>query len=307
MTSLRARNHRQQGLASLARSVVSRVMFAAAVTTASMAQAQPSQPLSVPAPGSPATAQIPALRNAGIEQRLNSALPLDAPFVDHTGQTVRLGQYFGTRPVVLVLSYFECPVLCGQVINATASAMIPLDLVPGREFDVLVVSFDPGETPGMAAAKREAFLGRYGRPQAAGAVHFLTGRQESIDALTRAVGFKYTYDATLDQYAHPALITVLTPDARVSKYLFGIEFATRDLKFALIEATGGRIGSLVDQAVLFCYLYDPETGQYGFAIMTAVRIAGLLTLAGIGMFIVMNLRRDRRQDTAARRAATGIR
>lgn len=271
------------------------------------ASAQPTQPLSVPAPGAVATAQIPMLRDAGIDQRLGSQVPADAMFVDEAGRNVRLGQYFGSRPFVLVLAYYECPVLCGQVINATASSLVPLDFTAGREFDVLVVSFDPGETPGMATAKRDAFLARYGRPEARSAIHFLTGRQESIDALTKAVGFRYAYDPATDQFAHPAVMTVLTPEGRVSKYLFGIEFASRDLKFALIEAASGAIGTVVDQAVLFCYLYDPETGRYGFAVMTAVRVAGLLTLGALGTFILITLRRDRRQESAAKAAATGTR
>lgn len=272
-----------------------------------LVSAQFSQPLSAPAPGTVATSQIPILRDAGIEQRLDGQVPLDAVFTDEAGRSVRLGQYFGTRPVVLVLSYYECPVLCGQVISATASSMIPLPEAAGKEFDVVVVSFDPGETPGMATERRSSFLTRYGRAGTEAGIHFLTGRQESIDALTSAVGFRYKYDAVLDQYAHPAVITVLTPQGRVSKYLFGIEFAPRDLKFALMEASNGAIGSVADQAVLFCYLYNPETGRYGFAIMTAVRAAGLLTLGGLGAFILVTLRRDRRQDRAAQSAATGTR
>jgi protein SCO1 len=271
------------------------------------AAAQPSRPLSVPAPGSPATEQIPMLRTAGIDQKLDSQIPLDAVFSDEAGREVPLGRYFGRRPVVLVLAYYECPVLCGQVINATASSIVPLDLSAGKDFDVVVVSFDPGETPAMAVAKRDSFLARYGRPTAADGIHFLTGRQASIDALTNAIGFKYNYDPAIDQYAHPAVITVLTTEGHVSRYLFGIEFAPRDLKFALIDASKGAIGSVVDQAILYCYMYDPETGRYGFAIMTAVRAAGLLTLAGLGAFILVTLRRDRRQDSAASSAATGTR
>jgi protein SCO1 len=274
---------------------------------AAPAFAQPSRPLSVPAPGAVATAQIPMLRDAGVDQRLNSPVPLDTPFVDEAGRDVRLGQFFSTRPVVLVLAYYECPVLCGQIINAVASSITPLDFNAGTEFDVLVVSFDPGETPGMAAAKRDAFVKRYGRPGSASAIHFLTGRQSSIDALTQAVGFRYKYDPAIDQFAHPSVVTVLTAEGRVSRYLFGIEFAPRDLKFALIDAAKGGIGSVVDQAVLFCYMYDPETGRYGLAIMTAVRAAGLLTLGGLGAFILMTLRRDRKQDRAAKLAATGTR
>jgi protein SCO1/2 len=283
------------------------VALVVVVTTTAVASAQPSRPLSVPTPGTAATAQIPALREAGIDQRLDSLLPVDAEFIDDAGRPVRLGQYFGARPIVLVLAYYECPVLCGQVINAAASSIMPLDFSAGKEFDVLVVSFDPGETPGMAAAKKQEFLARYGRPETASAIHFLTGRQESIDRLTKAVGFRYTYDPAIDQYAHPAVMTVVTPGGRVSKYLFGIDFAPRDLKFALIEAADGKVGTAIDQAVLFCYLYDPETGRYGFAIMTAVRAAGLLTLGGLGAFILVALRRERRRDSAAGQAATGTR
>lgn len=271
--------------------------------------AQPSRPISVPAPGSPATEQIPMLRDGGVDQtKLNSPVPLDAMFVDHAGRDVRLGDYFGRdRPVALVLAYYECPALCGQVISATASSMIPLDFDASEDFDVLVVSFDPGETPGMARDRREAFLKRYGRPGTDSGVTFLTGRQESIDALTQAVGFKYKYDAAIDQFAHPSVLTVLTPEGRVSRYLFGIEFAPRDLRFALIDASNGAIGTVVDQAVLFCYLYDPTTGSYGFAVINAVRAAGLLTVLGLGAFILMSLRRERRQGSAVKTAATGIR
>lgn len=269
--------------------------------------AQFSRPLSTPAPGEAATTQIPMLRDAGVDQKLDSQVPLDAVFSDEAGQDVRLGDLVKGRPVVLVLAYYECPVLCGQVISATAASIVPLDFTAGKEFDVVVVSFDPGETPAMAAAKRETFLTRYGRPGSEQAIHFLTGRQASIDRLAESIGFRYAYDPKIDQYAHPAVMTVLTPAGRVSRYLFGIEFAPRDLKFALIDAAEGGIGSVVDQAVLFCYMYDPVTGRYGLAIMTAVRAAGLLTLAGLGAFILVTLRRDRRQDSAASKAATGTR
>lgn len=271
--------------------------------------AQPSRPMSVPAPGSPATEQIPMLRDGGVDQtKLDSQVPLDAMFVDHTGRDVRLGDYFGgERPVALVLAYYECPALCGQIISATASSMIPLDFNAGEDFDVLVVSFDPGETPAMAAERRDSFVTRYGRAGTDAGVNFLTGRQESIAALTEAVGFRFRYDETADQFAHPSVLTVLTPEGRVSRYLFGIEFAPRDLRFALIDASEGAIGTVVDQAVLFCYLYDPTTGSYGFAVINAVRIAGVLTLVGLGAFILTSLRRERRQASAVKSTATGIR
>ena len=281
--------------------------LALAAVCAGPAFAQFSKPMSVPAPGPTATAEIPMLREVGIDQKLDSAVPLDTPFVDEEGRDVRLGQYFGARPVVLVLAYYQCPMLCTQVINATVSSMLPLTFNAGEEFDVVVASFDPGETPAMARAKRDDFLKRYGRPESASGVHFLTGRPESIDALTDAVGFRYAYDKDLDQFAHPAAMTILTPKGHVSRYLFGIDFAPRDLRFALIEAAGDRIGTVVDQAMLFCYQYDPETGSYGFAIMTAVRLGGILVVALIGAFIVVNLRRDRRQDRAVSSAAAGTR
>jgi protein SCO1 len=276
------------------------VLLAAGVVPAS---AQP-VPQSV---AQPATAPIPILRNVGIDQKLDSAVPLTAPFVDETGKDVVLGQYFGARPVILVLAYYQCPMLCTQVMNATASSIEALNFDAGREFNVVVASFDPGETPGMAAAKRDAFLKRYGRPGTDAGIHFLTGRESSIEALTQAVGFRYTYDPKIDQYAHPAAITILTSEGRVSRYLFGIEYAPRDIKFALMDAAQQKIGSVVDQAQLFCYHYDPETGTYGFAIMTAVRLAGLLTLGGLGAFIVVTLRRERRQDSAVKPTATGTR
>jgi len=271
------------------------------------AWAQPSAPLSAPPPGSPATAQIPILKTVGIDQKLDSPVPADLPFVDDEGRDVTIRQYFGRRPVILVLAYYECPVLCTQVINAAVSSILPLTFDAGKEFEVVVVSFDPGETPAMAKGKRADFLNRYRRPQASGGIHFLTGRESSIKALTDAVGFRYAYDERLDQFAHPAVMTILTPEGHVSRYLFGIEFAPRDLRFALVEAAGNKIGTIVDQAMLFCYNYDPQTGRYGFAILTTVRVAGLLTLAVLGTFIVMNLRRDRRKDRAVRATATGPR
>jgi protein SCO1/2 len=254
-----------------------------------------------------ATAQIPMLREVGVDQRLGEQVPLDTTFVDESGRTVRLGEYFGGRPVVLALVYYECPMLCTQVLNGLVGSLEALTFTAGREFDVVVVSFDPGETPALAAAKKATYLRRYGRPDAEAGLHFLTGRAESIDALTAAVGFRYAYDASIDQYAHPAAISVLTADGRVSRYLFGIEFAPRDLRLALVEATDRRIGSVIDQALLFCYHYDPETGTYGLAIMNVIRLAGLLTVGLAAAFIVGSLRRERRQRRAAAHLPTGTR
>jgi len=271
------------------------------------AWAQPSAPLSVPPPGPAALQQIPILKDAGLDQKLNSPVPLDAPFVDENGRDVKLGDYFGKKPVVLALAYYECPMLCTQVLNGLIGSLEALPFTPGNEFEIVSVSFDPGETPAMASAKRTAYLKRYGKPEAASGMHFLTGRESSIKALTGAVGFHYAYDPKIDQYAHPALITVLTPEGRVSRYLFGIEFGPRDLRLALVEAANHRIGTAIDQMLLFCYHYDPESGKYGLAITNVVRLAGLLTVCALGTFIVVNLRRERRQNSAVHGTATDTR
>jgi protein SCO1/2 len=269
-----------------------------AAVLASPSAAQPSRPLSVPPPGPAALEQIPILKDAGLEQRLDEQVPLDTPFVDENGRDVILAQYFGKRPVVLALVYYECPMLCTQVLNGLVGSLDALTFNAGREFDVVAISFDAGETPAMAAAKRAAYLKRYGRPGAEAGVHFLTGREEDIRRVTDAVGFRFKYDPAIDQFAHPAVITVLTPEGRVSRYLFGIEFAPVDLRLALVEAADHRIGSAIDQMLLFCYHYDPESGKYGFAITNIVRLGGLLTVVGLGTFIVMSLRRERRQARA---------
>jgi protein SCO1/2 len=259
-----------------------------------VAWAQPSGPMSVPPPGLAASEQIPILREVGIDQKLDEQVPLDLEFSDEEGRTVKLGDFFGKRPVVLALVYYECPMLCTQVLNGLVGSLEALSFNPGSEFEVVVVSFDPGETPALAADKRKTYLRRYSRPGHEAGWHFLTGREASIKALTGAVGFRYAYDEETDQYAHPASMTVLTAEGRVSKYLYGIEFAPRDLRLALVEAAEGRIGTAVDQALLFCYHYDPETGKYGLVVMNLVRTGGVLTLIGLGAFILLNLRRDRR-------------
>jgi protein SCO1/2 len=285
-------------------------MAVAAVVSlaAPVVSAQPSRPLSVPPPGKAATEQIPMLKEVGIDQKPNAQLPLDTEFTDEHGATVTLKQYFGQRPVVLALVYYGCPMLCTQVLNGLAGSLQGMSYTVGQEYDVLVVSFDPGETPAMAADRKKDFLRRYIRDANPANVHFLTGRDASIQALTRAVGFRYAYDKAIDQYAHPAAITVLTADGRVSRYLYGVEFAPRDLKLALVEASEGRIGTVVEQALLFCYHYDPESGKYGFVIMNVVRAAGALTVILLAGSIFVALRRERRRASAvAPTASTGTR
>jgi protein SCO1/2 len=280
--------------------------FIGAALWAGPALAQPGGPLSVP-PGKAAAEQIPALRDVGIDQKLDAKIPTDLTFTDDAGRDVTIGQYFGKRPVILALVYYECPMLCTLTLNGLVSSLEPLSFTAAKEFDVVVVSFDPGETTPLAADRKKTFLRRYGRAEVEGSVHFLTGREASIKALADAVGFRYAYDPAIDQFAHPAAIMVLTPDARVSKYLYGIEIAPRDLRLALVEAAGGRIGTAIDQMLLFCYHYDPETGKYGFVIMNLVRLAGALTVTVLGGSIFFALRRERRQRRPEAPAATGTR
>jgi protein SCO1/2 len=272
-----------------------------------MAAAQ-GRPLSVPPPGKAATEQIPMLKDVGIDQKPDAQIPLDVEFSDEQGKAVTLRQFFSKRPVVLALVYYECPMLCTQVLNGLAGSLQGVTYDVGKEYDVLVVSFDPGETPAQAAERKKHFVRRYLRTADEASIHFLTGREESIRALTSSVGFRYAYDKAIDQYAHPAAITVLTPAGHVSRYLYGVEFAPRDVKLALVEASAGKIGGLVEQAMLFCYHYDPETGKYGFVILNIVRVAGALTVLAMAGAILFFLRRERQQASAAVRAApTGIR
>ena len=296
----RLRSKLRRTTAALAEVVRAGALAIAWLSIALPAAAQPQAPRSVPPPGKAATEQIPILREVGIDQKLGAELPLDLAFVNENGRDVKLGDFFGKRPVVLALVYYECPMLCTQVLSGLDSSLLPLSLSAGTDFDVLVISFDPGETPALASERRKTFLERYRRPGAEGGVRFLTGRQESISRLADAVGFRYAYDTETDQFAHPAAITLLTADGRVSRYLYGIEFAPRDLKLGLVEASEGRIGTAIDSLLLFCYHYDPETGKYGMAIMNVIRLAGVLTVLGLGAFIFASLRRERRTLEAER-------
>jgi len=212
----------------------------------------------------------------GFDQRLDEQVPLDLAFRDETGETVRLGDYFNRKPVILALVYYQCPMLCNQVLNGLAGSLKALSFVAGKEFEVVVVSFNPRETSELAAAKKES----YGRAGAAG-WHFLTGDPKPIDALTRSVGFRYAYDSMLNQYAHASGVVTLTPKGRVARYFYGIEYAPRDLRFGLIEAAEERIGTPVDQVLLLCYQYDPKTGKYSAAVMKSLRLGGVVTVIGV--------------------------
>jgi protein SCO1/2 len=241
------------------------------------------------------------LRQVSIEQRLGQPLPLGATFRDEAGRAVRLGDYFGTKPVVLVLAYYNCPMLCTQVLNGLVSAMRVLSFDAGREYEVVTVSFDPRDDPSDARAKKEPYVSRYGRPDAAGGWHFLTGEKPSIDALTEAVGFQYAWDEKVDQFAHGSAIYVATPDGKLSRYLYGIEYAPRDLRLALVEASRGKIGTAVDQLLLYCYHYDPAAGRYSAAVMNMVRLAGVAFVLLLSTFLFLMWRREKRRE--ARRLA----
>jgi protein SCO1/2 len=244
--------------------------------------------------GMPASAIPAPLREVGFEQRPGDPLPLDVPFLDETGRTIRLAELFGARPVVLGFVYFDCPMLCTQMLRAMASTFGVLSMNPGEEFEVVLVSIDPRERPETAARRKAEVMERYGRPETADGWHFLTGRAEDIDRVADAAGFRYAWDDQTQQYAHPAGIVITTPDGRLSRYLFGIEYGPRDLRLAIVEASEGTIGSAIDAMLLYCYRYDPMTGRYGLVIMQLLRIAGIATVFAIGAFILFMLRRERR-------------
>jgi protein SCO1/2 len=256
-------------------------------------------------PPQPATPGI--LPEVGFDQHLGESVPLDLAFTDETGRSVKLSDYFGKKPVVLSLVYYQCPMLCTISLNGLAGALEVLSFVPGQEFEVVTVSFDPVETPVLAAAKKKAYMARYKRPEAHAGWHFLTGSKESVEALTRAVGFRYVWDEATKQFAHPAGLLVLTPEGKISHYLFGVEYAPKDLRLALVDAAKGRIGNLADQLLLYCYQYDPQTGRYSASILNVVRLGGALTVLGLGAFILTATRKRRAVKDALPAATPGER
>lgn len=242
------------------------------------------------------------LRNVGIDQKLNQQLPLELTFRDETGKTVQLGEYFGDKPVILALVYYECPMLCTQELNGLLRSLqnIPLDV--GKQFNVVTVSFNPNETPGLAANKKKVYVGIYGRPGASEGWHFLTGDEASIQKLTVAVGYHYAFDPVSDQYAHATAIMVLTPQGKLSRYFYGIDYPSRDLRLSLVEASNNKIGSPVDQVLLYCYHYDPATGKYGLIIANVLRLAGTVTILALGGFLLILFRHERKAGIAGARA-----
>ena len=229
----------------------------------------------------------------GIDQKLGGRIPLDLAFRDESGATVTLGKYFVGKPVILALVYYECPMLCTQVLNGMVRSLKEVRFEAGKEYQVVVVSINPRETPGLAQSKKQIYAGLYLRPGGDNGFHFLTGQDSSIAPLAKAAGFRYAYDPETGQYAHASAIMVLTPDGTISRYFYGIQYPARDLRLGLVEAADGKIGSPMDQILLFCYHYDPATGKYGLVILNIVRAACLATLLGLAGFIMIMFRQER--------------
>jgi protein SCO1/2 len=238
----------------------------------------------------PANLRPPGLKHVGIEQHLNEQIPPNLAFRDEAGKTVRLSDFFGKRPMILNLVYYQCTMLCGEVMSGLASALRVVKFEPGKDFDVLTVSFNAKETPEMAAKKKVEVLERYGRPGAEPGWHFLTGPQESIDELTKAAGFQYEYDPKSDQFAHSTAIMVLTTEGTISQYYYGVEFAPKDLRLGLIEASQNKIGNVVDEVLLYCYHYNPDTGKYGAIVSRVLKLAAGATILVLGTFLIVMFR-----------------
>jgi len=241
----------------------------------------------------PANVRPPYLQNVGIEQKLDAQVPPNLTFVDDTGRTVTLGDYFGKKPVILNLVYYNCTMLCGEALAGLTGALKMVKFDMGKEFEVVTVSFNPNETPAIAAAKKKDYLERYGRPGAAAGWHFLTGPPESINALTKAVGFQYQYDPRINQYAHATAIMVLTPEGRISRYFYGVDFPPKDLRMGLVEASQGKIGNLTDQVLLYCYHYDPATGKYGAIVANMLKLGAGLTILLVGGMLLLLFRLEK--------------
>ncbi len=272
------------------RSALRLFVFVVLALRPAVAAAQPR-----PNAGAPAAELPPMLREVGFDQNLNQPLPLDVELTDEQGGAVKIGDYFGKRPVVLSFVYYGCPMLCLQSLGSLAATLGVLSEAPGEDFEVVSVSIDPRETPSLAFEKKAHYVQRSGKPSIAQGWHYLTGTEANIKRLTSAAGFRYVWDDTSQQYVHPAGIVVATPHGKVSRYLFGIDYGPRDLRLALLDAKGDKIGSPLERVLLYCYHYDLATGRYSLAIMRVVRLAGAATVFSLGALIFVWTRRDRRQ------------
>jgi protein SCO1/2 len=247
----------------------------------------------VPGNTGPAAAAMPAvLQNVGFEPPLNGQIPLELAFRDETGRSVQLRDYFGSKPVVLALVYYGCPMLCDQVEQGVVGSLRMLSFNPGRDYDVVFVSFDSRETPEMAAEKKKKALAHFRRPETDSGWHFLTGSKESIDAVTKAANFRFTFDAKSNLFAHASGVMVLTPDGRISRYFYGVEYPGRDLRLGLVDASAGKIGTPIDHVLLFCYHYDPAAATYSASILKIIRLGGVLTILCLVGGILISRRRE---------------
>jgi protein SCO1/2 len=241
--------------------------------------------------------QLPqVLQKVGVAQHLNQQLPLDASFVDDTGKGVTLRDYFGKHPAILSLVYYNCPMLCSEELDGLTSALEMVKLTPGKDFDVVIISIDPSETPEVAAAKKAFYVKRYGRPETAAGWHFLTGQRPAIDAVTNAVGFGYVKvpgpDGKLSQFAHASSIEIVTTDGKLAQYYLGVEYSPKDMLLGLIDASGNKIGSPVANILTYCYHYDPQTNKHSLRVVRVVQFGGMVTVAGLGGFMFLMFRRD---------------
>ncbi len=248
----------------------------------------------------PASQRPPGLKHVGIEQHLNDQIPPNLVFRDENGQTVRLGDYFGKKPLILSLVYYQCPMLCGEVLSGLESALRVLKFDVGKDFDVLTVSFDPKDTAQTATAKKAEYLKRYKRAGAEQGWHFLTGPQDSIDALTNAAGFQYEYDPKTSQFAHATAIMILTPEGKIAQYYYGVEYAPKDLRLGLVQASQNKIGTVVDEVLLYCYHYDPDTGKYGAIVSRILKLSAAATILVLGGFLALMFRMGSGNQAAKR-------
>jgi len=238
----------------------------------------------------PANMRPPGLEQVGITQKLDAQLPLDLTFRDETGKSVQLKEYFGKKPVILNFAYYTCPMLCGELLKGLTTSLKGLKFELGNEFDVVTVSIDPHDTPETATEKKAEYLQRYGHPERAAGWHFLTGSQESITALTKAAGFGYQYNQQTMQFAHATAIMMVTPQGKLAQYFYGVDFAPKDLRLGIVQASNEKIGNLVDQVLLYCYHYDPATGKYGAIVARVLKLSGLVTVIGLGLMLVVLVR-----------------
>lgn len=279
--------------------VVGIALLAAGMTRSAAALPGVSQAMAPGQEQQRAADALAPLQNVGITQRLGESVPMDLVFRDESGKDVRLGDLFGAKkPIVMVMTYYECPMLCTVVLNSMVKAFRPMNLNVGEDFDVITVSFNPKDTPELATTKKENYLKSYGRDGAAAGWHFLTGQEQAIRAITDAVGFAYRYLPETGEFAHAAGIMVLTPQGRISHYFYGIEYSSRDLRLALVEAADGKIGNLVDEVMLFCFRYDPTAGKYSATALSIVRLGGIVTILALAGFIGASRLREMRAARA---------